>query len=97
MPNTPSRIVKPGRKWADRVLPILDKSGRSLARTNLDVNAISQDLVDEVFKHIPRAERAGLRVGKNEMYRIMGVVGTDVQDWFRFEAPEGYAGSLLRR
>ena len=98
-------IVRPGRRWTDRVLPILDDAGRALARANLDVDLISQDLVDEVFRHIPNTERAVLRVGKTELYHIMGTVGTDVQDWFRFEMldaitkglPVQGAGSLAQR
>ena len=98
-------IVGPGRRWADRAVPIVQDAGRQLARMNLDVEFVSQDMIDEIFDHVPRAERAALKVGKGELYRIMGTVGDDVQDWFRNELldsvvnglPVQGAGSLAQR
>jgi hypothetical protein len=98
-------IRGPGRRWADRVAPVMQSAGRDLARTNLDVDNISQDLIDEIFAHIPRSERAVLRVGKTSLYTITGTVGDDVQTWFRNEMLDSIAtgipvqgpGSLAQR
>ena len=87
-------ILDPGRRWADRMLPVMQGAGRQIARMNLDVDLVSQDLIDEVFAHVPRTERAVLRVGKAQAYQIMGTVGDDVQDWFRNELLDAVTNGL---
>ena len=82
-------ITGPGRKWADAAVPKMNRAGRRLARKNLNVDFVSQTAISEIFKHVPQAERALLRVGKDELYTIVNTVGDDVSAWFRREMLDG--------
>ena len=78
-------IVRPGNKWADRMLPVAEQAGYDLAAANLEVRFLSQEFIDGVFDHVPRGVPTALRVGKDRVVEVMGTVGRDVQTWFRNE------------
>ena len=76
-------IVRPGIKWGDKWAPISQQAGIDLAAANLEVRFMSQDQIDAAFRHLPRTATSGLFAGKERIHQIMGVVGDDVQKWFR--------------
>ena len=76
-------IREAGKAWADAKLPAIHEAGRELARVNFDVDGVSPELVRAAFENVSTAERAVLRVGFENTYRIMNTVGDDVADWFR--------------
>ena len=84
-------IVRPGIQWADGAegglgfVQAMVDAGSAMAFTNLDLDLVSQDLLDAVFERVPRGIPAALQVGRDRVHRIMGVVGDDVQTWFRNE------------
>ena len=65
-------IVGPGKEWAD-----------DLARLNLDVAFLSPEQIKSAFDLVLPAEKGVLKTGYQDTYRIMGVVGDDVESWFR--------------
>lgn len=78
-------IVAPGKRWAKEKVPVIHRAGRELARVNLDVEFVSPRMIRSVFANVSTAERAVLKVGYQDMYKIMGTVGDDVAEWFRRE------------
>lgn len=79
------QLVEPGKGWTREQVGKFHQAGREMTRINLDVDYISQEMVDAVFANVSVAERAVLRVGIESNYRIMNVVGDDVTEWFRTE------------
>ena len=100
-----AELLKPGYEWADGMVAAMQTAGERLARANLSVPWISQPMIDEVFRHVPRGVGAVLRVGKEQAYQVLGTIGADVQDWFRNtlldaiveELPVQGTGSLAER
>ena len=76
-------IVKPGNKWADVAIPIVEQAGVNLAAANLSTQHVTPDMIGAVYRHVPRGIPGVLAVGANRTHTIMGTVGLDVQDWFR--------------
>jgi hypothetical protein len=59
------------------------EAGRELARVNLDVNFVSGELLGAIFEGISVEQSAVLRVGYENLYRVMGTVGNDIGVWMR--------------
>lgn len=78
-------IVGPGKQWANERVATIHRAGRELARLNLDVDYISPELIRSLFRNVSVAERAVLRVGFQDTYKILNTVGDDVAEWFRRE------------
>ena len=76
-------IVGPGKVWADKIIPIMHKAGRDLARTNLDVTFLSPEQIKSAFDLVNPAEKGILKTGYQDFYKSVGVVGDDVETWFR--------------
>ena len=76
-------VVRPGRQWAGPMVEAAREGGEAITRANLRVPWVSQDQVAAVFEHVPRGIPAALRVGRDDVYQIMGTAGDDVQEWFR--------------
>lgn len=87
-------VVGPGQQWADRMVPIMARAGRTLARANLDVEFIPQAYIDAIFEHLPPAMPGVLRVGRTEAYTIMKTVGDDVQEWLRNQLLDGVVNGI---
>uniref|UniRef100_A0A6M3LN56 Uncharacterized protein n=1 Tax=viral metagenome TaxID=1070528 RepID=A0A6M3LN56_9ZZZZ len=75
-------IVDPGHVWADQAGELAHAAGRELARVNFNVSQVSPELVRAAFENVTITEGA-LRVGYEDMYRIINTVGSDVGTWFR--------------
>ena len=77
-------IVAPGHVWADQAGELAHAAGRQLARVNFNVSQVSPELVRAAFENVTLTEGA-LRVGYEDMYRIINTVGSDVGTWFQRE------------
>jgi len=82
-PQIDDWITGPGKAWVEKTVPAMHTAGRRLASVNLDVQDLSPELVKAAFDNVLVGEKAVLRVGFTDGYRIMNVVGDDVGEWFR--------------
>lgn len=78
-------IVGAGKKWANGAIPKIHQAGRELAKINLDVSGVNQDLLRSVFEVIQPSERALLKAGYQNTYQSITRIGDDVADWLRRE------------
>ena len=76
-------LIGPGQQWADDIIPKMHKAGRDLARANLNVKFLDSDQLKSTFDLVSMSEKAVLKTGYNDTYKIMNVVGDDVTEWFR--------------
>ena len=83
VPQIDDWIVGPGKQWAEKNVDTMHKAGRRLARANLDVRAVSPELVKAAFDNVSVAEKGVLKVGYQSGYQIINTVGDDVGTWFR--------------